>query len=158
VLFGIAQHGTWALVTLTEGVCNLGLSILLVRPYGIIGDALGTAIPLTCSMVFFMPGHLCRKLGIRLWTFLREAYALPLLISAPLIIALLFIHRWFVAHHFWQLGIQLLICGAVYGAGLAWASLTGRALRVSELAAYPDSKSAEKGLVAMGFETYQQDV
>lgn len=157
VLFGMAQHGTWAVVTLIEGVCNLGLSILLVRPYGIVGDALGTAIPLTCSMVFFMPGHLCRKLGIRLWTYLREAYLLPLLISAPLVVAVLLMHHWFVAHHYWQLGIQLSICGVVYGGGLAWASLTGRALRVGELAAFPDSKSADLTLVATGFESYQQD-
>jgi O-antigen/teichoic acid export membrane protein len=157
VLFGIAKHGTWAVVTLIEGVCNLGLSILLVRPYGIIGDALGTAIPLTCSMVFFMPGHLCRKLGIRMRTYLREAYMLPLLLSAPLVVTLLLMHRWFVAHHYWQLGIQLLICGVVYGAGLVWAYLTGRALRVGQLGAFPDSNSTKVSLVATGFESYQQD-
>ncbi|MCU1272465.1 MAG: hypothetical protein JWN74_3759 [Acidobacteriaceae bacterium] len=157
VLFGMAKHGTWAVVTLIEGVCNLILSILLVRPYGIVGDALGTAIPLTCSMVFFMPGHLCRKLGIRLQTYLREAYMLPLLTSAPLVVTLVLLHRWFVAHNYWQLGIQLLICGAVYGLALLWASLTGRALRIGKLATSPDVKSPEVGLVATGFESYQQD-
>src|SRR5579864_2439241 len=81
VLFGISRHRTWAFVTLAEGISNLILSILLVRPYGIVGDALGTAIPLTCSMVFFMPGHLCKQLGIRLWTYLREAFVLPLVVS-----------------------------------------------------------------------------
>jgi O-antigen/teichoic acid export membrane protein len=158
VLFGMAKHGTWALVTLIEGLCNLILSILLVRPYGIVGDALGTAIPLTCSMVFFMPGHLCRKLGIRLGTYLREAYVLPLLTSAPLVVTLLLLHHWFIPHNYWQLGTQLLICGSVYGPGLLWASLTGRALRVGKLAAFPDSKSPEVELVTTGFETYQQDV
>jgi O-antigen/teichoic acid export membrane protein len=157
VLFGMAKHGTWAMVTLIEGVCNLILSILLVRAYGIIGDALGTAIPLSCSMIFFMPGHVCRKLGIRMQTYLREAYLLPLLTCAPLVVTLLLLHRWFVAHNYWQLGIQLLICGAVYGLALLWASLTGRALRVRELAAFPDSKSPEVSLVATGFESYQQD-
>jgi O-antigen/teichoic acid export membrane protein len=157
VLFGMAKHGTWAVVTLIEGVCNLILSILLVRPYGIVGDALGTAIPLTCSMVFFMPGHVCRKLGIRLRTYVREAYMLPLLTSAPLVVTLLLLHRWFVAHNYWQLGIQLLIGGAVYGLALLWASLTGRALRVGELTAFPGSKSSEVSLVATGFESYQQD-
>jgi O-antigen/teichoic acid export membrane protein len=156
VLFGMAKHGTWAVVTLIEGVCNLLLSIALVRPYGIIGDALGTAIPLTCSMVFFMPGHLCKQLGIRLWTFLREAYTLPLLLSAPLVITLLLLQRWFVAHKYWQLGIQLLIAGAVYGAGLAWAWFTGRALKVGELAATLEPKPQPLA-VASGFETYQQD-
>jgi O-antigen/teichoic acid export membrane protein len=68
VLFGMSKHRTWAYVTLIEGVCNLILSIVLVRYYGIVGDAIGTAIPLTCSMLLFMPLHLCRLLGIRLRT------------------------------------------------------------------------------------------
>ncbi|HZR66105.1 MAG TPA: oligosaccharide flippase family protein [Terriglobales bacterium] len=155
VLFGMAKHGTWAIVTLTEGVCNLLLSIALVRPYGIIGDALGTAIPLTCSMVFFMPGHLCGLLGIRLRTFLREAYALPLLLTAPLVVVLLAMRRWSVAHHYWELGAQLLIAGAVYGAGLWWAWSTQRAFRVGELIS--KGKSGQIELAAAGFETFQQD-
>src|SRR5439155_26292418 len=130
VLFGISKHRTWAFVTLAEGISNLILSILLVRPYGIIGDALGTAIPLTCSMVFFMPGHLCKQLGIRLRTYLREAYILPIVVSTPLVLVLLLIRRCFVAHNDCQLGIELLIGGVLYGFGLAGLVLTSRTLRV----------------------------
>ena len=54
-LWGMAKHRTWAWVVLAEGVANLILSIILVRPYGIMGDAIGTAIPLTCSMILFLP-------------------------------------------------------------------------------------------------------
>lgn len=158
VLFGMAKHGAWAVVTLVEGICNLLLSIILVRPYGIIGDALGTAIPLTCSMVFFMPGHLCKQLGIRVRTFLREAYTLPLLVSIPLVLVLLLLHRWFVAHNYWQLGFQLMIGGAVYGAGIAWLSFTRRALKVGELGIAAQAKDSEAGsAVTSGFEAYQQD-
>jgi O-antigen/teichoic acid export membrane protein len=134
VLFGIGKHGTWAVVTLMEGICNVALSVILVRPYGIEGDAYGTAIPLACSMILFMPGHLCRRLGIRLGTYLREAYALPFLITAPLAAALLVMQRWFVPHRYWQLVVQLSIAGVVYGLGLLWVVLTKRALRVGELA------------------------
>ena len=152
VLFGISKHRTWAFVTLAEGISNLILSILLVRPYGIIGDALGTAIPLTCSMVFFMPGHLCKQLGIRLWTYLREAFVLPMVVSAPLVVALLLMRRWFVAHNYWQLGIQLLVGGIVYGLGLAWVFLTSRALRVGQLAAIQELQPFDAGLVASAVE------
>jgi hypothetical protein len=71
VLFGISKHRTWAFVTLSEGIVNLLLSITLVHYfqranhgpyYGIYGDALGTAIPLACTMTLFMPWHLCRSL------------------------------------------------------------------------------------------------
>jgi O-antigen/teichoic acid export membrane protein len=135
ILFGMSKHRTWAWVTLIEGVCNLILSIILVRPYGIIGDALGTAIPLTCSMVLFMPHHLCRLLGIRLRTYLREAFILPLLITAPLVVVLLLMKKWFIPHTYRQLAVQLVIGGAVYGLGLLWVFATKRALSVGELAA-----------------------
>ena len=123
-----------------------------MRPYGIIGDALGTAIPLTCSMVFFMPGHLCKQLGIRLWTYLREAFVLPVVVTVPLVVALLLVRRWFVAHNYWQLGIQLLIGAIVYGLGLGWAFLTRRALRVGQLAAIQEMQPFDAGLVASAVE------
>jgi O-antigen/teichoic acid export membrane protein len=134
VLFGISKHKSWAFVTLAEGIANLVLSIILVRPYGIVGDAYGTAIPLAVTMIFFMPGHLCKQLGIRVRTYLREAYFLPLLISAPMVFALFLMQRWFIPHTYAQLALQLLIAGTIYGLGLLWVVLTKRALRVGELA------------------------
>jgi O-antigen/teichoic acid export membrane protein len=133
ILFGTSQHKMFAIVALIEGVANLVLSILLVRPYGIIGDALGTAIPLTCNMVFFMPGHTCRKLGISIPTFLREAYTLPLLACAPMVVVLLLMRTWFVAHGYVQLITQMLAGGVVYGAALLWMYRTNRALHVGKL-------------------------
>jgi O-antigen/teichoic acid export membrane protein len=155
VLFGISKHRTWAFVTLGEGIANLILSIILVRPYGIIGDALGTAIPLSLTMLFFMPVHLCRKLDIRIRTFVREAYTLPALLCVPLVAVLLLMRRWFIPHNYRQLGLQLFIAIVVYGLGLLWAFLTNRALRVSEFGA--NGSAAEAASVTAGAEVYQAD-
>jgi O-antigen/teichoic acid export membrane protein len=133
VLFGMAKHKTLAIVTLIEGVANIILSIILVRPYGIVGDAVGTAIPLTATMIFFLPGHVCRKLQIPLRTFLREAYALPLIVCAPTAVALLLLKRWFVPHTYAQLGVHLGVAGVVYGGALLWAFASKRALKVGTL-------------------------
>jgi len=158
ILFGMSKHGTWAIVTMIEGIANLILSILLVRPYGIIGDALGTAIPLTCSVVLFMPRHLCKKLDIRLWTFVRESYTLPFLLSLPLAAVLLLMQRWFVPHNYRGLGLQLLIAMAVYGSGLLWAVRTNNALRVEESSLQGVSAQAEALPMSPREEIYQQDV
>jgi O-antigen/teichoic acid export membrane protein len=115
MLAGIGQHRTLGIVTVVEGVVNVILSILLVRPYGVFGDAVGTAIPLSCTVLFFLPRHACRKFGVDLATFLRQAYALPLRITAPLVLTLLLERRWFVAHRMAPLGGQILIAWAVYG-------------------------------------------
>ena len=157
VLFGISKHKTWAYVTMAEGISNLILSIILVRPYGIIGDAYGTAIPLMCSMVLFMPWHLCRLVGIRMRTYLRETYSLPILITLPLVGALLLMRRWYHPHNYRGLVVQLVIAAAVYGLGLLWAIGTRRAFQVGELAPKMAKASAERDTDAPTV-AYQEDI
>jgi O-antigen/teichoic acid export membrane protein len=132
-LMGMGRHQTWAIVTLIEGLVNVVLSIALVRPYGIIGDAVGTAAPLAITTICFLPGHLCRQLQIRIGTYLREAYFLPLIVCAPLIVALLLMKQWFVPHNYPQLSAHLVVAGAVYGLSLWWAFASKRAMKVGTL-------------------------
>jgi len=151
-LWGLAKHRTWAYVVLAEGASNLVLSVILVRPYGILGDAIGTAIPLTCSMIFFLPHHLCRLLNIKLGTYLQRAYVLPLVLCAPLVAALLLMQRWFVPHRLRELLVQLVIAGAVYAVGLAWAFWAERAWDVGHL-----GSNQEDELSLALVETYQEE-
>ena len=116
VLFGMARHKVLAVVVLLEGVANLVLSIILVRPYGIVGDAVGTAIPLLFTYVVFLPRHLSIVLGQSIRTFLVKAYTVPLLLCLPMIAVLLALQRWFVPHTLVQLCIHTLLGGSVYAA------------------------------------------
>jgi O-antigen/teichoic acid export membrane protein len=152
-LWGMAKHRTWAWVVLIEGVSNLILSVILVRPYGILGDAIGTAIPLTCSMILFLPRHLCGLLGIKLRTYLYRAFVLPLVLCIPLVAVLLLMQRWFIPHRLSELLIQLVIAGLVYGVGLAWAFWTHRAWDVGNLVA----NQVDEVTLALA-ETYQEEV
>jgi O-antigen/teichoic acid export membrane protein len=133
ILLGMGQHKTLAIVSFVEGISNLVLSIILVRPYGIIGDAVGTAIPLTCTMVFFMPRHLCGKLGLRVGTFIRQAYSLPVVLCIPTVVILLLLHHWSVPHTRFQLATQVLAASLTYGIGMLWAFLTDKAFHVPDL-------------------------
>jgi O-antigen/teichoic acid export membrane protein len=151
-LWGLAKHRTWAWVVLAEGAANLILSVLLVRPYGILGDAIGTAIPLSCSMIFFLPRHLCRLLGIRLATYLSRAFVLPFVLCIPLIAVLLLMRRWFIPHHLGELLIQLGIAGIVYAIGLGWAFWAHRAWDVGQLG----SNEEDEVMLAL-VETYQEE-
>jgi hypothetical protein len=98
--------------------------------------------------VFFMPYHLCKKLDIRVRTFVRESYTLPVLLCVPLAAVLLLMRRWYVPHNYRGLGLQLLIAALVYGAGLLWAVLSKRALHVSKLALSGRSTPVESGVMA----------
>jgi O-antigen/teichoic acid export membrane protein len=143
VLFGMNKHRTWAIVTLIEGVVNIALSIALVRPYGIIGDALGTAVPLALTTMFFLPGHLCKQLQIRLITYLREAYLLPLVICVPLTLVLLLMKQWFVPHNYPGLLAHLGAAGLVYALAMLWAFKSKRAMRVGDLRTHSEATATQ---------------
>ena len=150
-LFGMAKHHTLAAVTLLEGIANLVLSIILVRRFGVLGDAVGTAIPLTFTTLFFLPRHLCRVLNLKIRTYLSQAFLLPLILVTPLVLVLLLLQHWFVAHHFIQLAIQLAIGMAVYGLGLAWAIWSRKAWEVEGI------HDLEQQAVVQLTETFEQE-
>lgn len=124
ILFGMARHKPLAIALLIEGVANLVLSIVLVRRFGIVGDAVGTAIPLLCTSLFFLPYYLCQLLEIRISEFVRQAYTLPLALCAPLVGALLLMRHLFSAHNLLQLLIQLFVGATIYTIGALWFFLT----------------------------------
>ena len=142
ILYGMARHRTLAWISSLEAVANVLLSVILIRPLGIFGDALGTAIPLALTGIYFLPRHLCRLLGVRLRTFLSEAYTLPVLLVTPTVASLILVTRWFFAHTYWQVGMQIVIGLAPYGLGLAWAYRSGRLLRVQGTTTSPDAVDA----------------
>jgi O-antigen/teichoic acid export membrane protein len=120
ILFGMSMHKALAMVVLIEGVSNIILSVALVRPLGIIGDTIGTAIPLFCTAVFFLPRHLCRKLDVPILKFITETYSYPLLFCIPMAFVLVLMQRSFYAHRYPQLVVNLLAGGATYAVGVLW--------------------------------------
>jgi O-antigen/teichoic acid export membrane protein len=115
VLMGTGRHKTMALVVLFEGVANLVLSILLVRPYGIVGDALGTAIPLAATSVFFLPQYLCSTLNLSVVQFVKESYLASLICSIPLALTLEALNRLFPAPSYPALVLEMAVGIVVYG-------------------------------------------
>lgn len=71
VLYGTGRLRLFAVATLVDGISNLLLSLVLVRPCGITGVAIGTAIPhaVFCMVIIF---YVCRCLGITGREYLRQ--------------------------------------------------------------------------------------
>ena len=140
ILYGMARHRTLAWVTSFEAVANLILSIVLVRqngPFGgVLGDAIGTAVPLSFTALYFTPRYLSRLLNIRVSTVLRESYLLPVGLCLPLVAVLLAMRHWFPVHHLIPLATQIVMAMLVYGAGLLWAVRTRRVYEVGTLASH----------------------
>jgi O-antigen/teichoic acid export membrane protein len=143
ILFGLGKHQTVAAVTVIEGLANLVLSIALVPALGIVGDALGTAIPLTFTCLVFLPRHMKKQIGVPVITFLREAYILPILLTLPFVATLLLANRFFYPRNLIQLVIETLLVSTVFMAGLLWAYRTHRAFHVAEVAGLKQHVPAE---------------
>jgi O-antigen/teichoic acid export membrane protein len=118
VLYGMARHSKLAVVVFLEGLANLILSIVLARRLGINGVALGTAIPLACTSLVFLPIHLCHTLDLRLRDYLHTTYSYPLLLCMPLIPVLWLADRWIGTHTYPQLLLVLCIGALAYAPGL----------------------------------------
>lgn len=79
----IGQMKTWALASLGEALVNVFLSLLLVRPLGLVGVAVGTAVARTAITGVIMPVWSCRKLGIRFSQFLALGILNPVVSALP---------------------------------------------------------------------------
>jgi hypothetical protein len=86
-------------------------------------------------------------------TYFRQAFLLPLMLCAPLVVVLLMMRHWFIARNYFQLSIQLLAGSAIYSVGLLWAILTHKIWQVE---GFPDQDAANQAAVAV-IETYQQE-
>jgi O-antigen/teichoic acid export membrane protein len=130
ILLGMGHHRVLASVLLLEGAGNLLLSLLLVKPLGILGVALGTSIPLICTSVLFLPRHLCRVLDMPVRRFLSRAYFLPLILCVPMAAELWIVGSQLPIHGIGGLALEISVGGAVYGIGLALVLFTKRPPRL----------------------------
>lgn len=118
MLVGLGRLRLLTLVVFLDGVANLILSIVLLRHFGILGVAIGTAIPLTCTSLFFLPTYLCRLLKVSLRDFLRQAYLLPLVSTGAMACVLMLTRRLLQPSSYVGLLLQLVLAGAAYGLSL----------------------------------------
>lgn len=64
LLYATNKHRYYAWQNLAEGAANLALSLMLVGRYGILGVALGTAIPMLIIKLIVQPVYTARILGM----------------------------------------------------------------------------------------------
>jgi O-antigen/teichoic acid export membrane protein len=87
ILLGTGHHRLVAYSALAEAIANLILSVILVRRFGILGVAIGTAVPIVITNLFVLLPAACRMLGYRPGAFLRIVLAAPATGAVPAIVA-----------------------------------------------------------------------
>lgn len=119
VLYGTSNHHMIAKLRTYEAVANLALSLVLVRFFGIVGVALGTAVPQVVIMGILLPLMVARVIGFSLSRYCREVYLLPCAASLPYLVLSWWVGAYYPAElliSFFLQILALLLCylAAVY--------------------------------------------
>lgn len=86
VLLGVSKHKFFAISNLIEGISNVGLSLILVRYYGLFGIAMGTAIPMFVIKLFIEPAYTCKIIDLNI-KFYYTRVLLPMTIKSVTVMA-----------------------------------------------------------------------
>jgi O-antigen/teichoic acid export membrane protein len=113
-LLASAKHRMLAIANVTEAFCNLGLSILLGKMFGLIGVALGTTIPLLVMQLFWVGPYAARQLNIGLGSLIRLA------VPAASAIAVFTVLSMLLRSVAWQNGYVGVIAGGAITTVIYW--------------------------------------
>jgi O-antigen/teichoic acid export membrane protein len=87
LLYSRGRHKAMAYWTILEGVANLALSIYLAKRIGIVGVALGTAIPLIIVKLFVQPLYTLNVAKTSVTEYISKAMGRPILVGAIVLFA-----------------------------------------------------------------------
>ena len=73
LLYALNKHKAYAIATIIEAIFNVALSLILVSKYGLIGVAIGTAIPMLISKILVMPIYASKAIEIPLSIYLKAS-------------------------------------------------------------------------------------
>jgi O-antigen/teichoic acid export membrane protein len=95
ILQGLNKHQICAVCRFVEAIANLSLSIVLIRYWGIVGVAVGTAVPHLATALFAYPYFISRVVKIDFRRYVIGSYLAPILSSIPFLACCLIIDNRF---------------------------------------------------------------
>jgi len=113
------KHRSYAYVNLTEGIINLIASLLLARPLGITGVALGTLIGAFVVRLIMQPWWTCKASGIHFGEYMKFLGGV-LLRSGILIGVIIAVTSWGLKPNYQYIATSVLLATALYLAGSFW--------------------------------------
>ena len=116
VLFTMGEQPyRWvALIWWLDALCNVVLSVILVKLWGMIGVAYGTLFTMTITMAIVMPLYTCRSLRIPFVEYFKKTYFFAISAAIPLFAILWSIKRIWQPAHLLSLASLLAVCAIVY--------------------------------------------
>jgi O-antigen/teichoic acid export membrane protein len=135
VLFGVSRHRGVVLLALLNALLNLGLSILWVRPLGLTGVALGTAVPLVIVGGIATGVYAARALDLPLKRYFWEGMARPGIVSLSFLVPALVLRAFWRPMGWGPLLVAVAVRWVVFAAAAwRWAFNAGERARWSHAA------------------------
>lgn len=142
MLYGISRHKGVVTLSLLNALLNLGLSLLWVKPYGLVGVALGTAVPLALVGGITVGVYAARAMRMPVARYFWLGMGQPALLSLAFVVPALVIRQLFHPTGWLPLGVSvaapwLLFAAVVWRWGLdrpereRWAHAVPRAFGMS---------------------------
>jgi O-antigen/teichoic acid export membrane protein len=100
------MHKPLAKIYFAEALCNLALSIALIRPMGIYGVAWGTTLPSLAVSLIFWPWYVRHTLGIPVSTYLISTWLRPAITTMPFVILTYIVERLWPAPNLFAFFLQ----------------------------------------------------
>jgi len=96
-IMGVNKHRALIPAFAFEALCNVVLSVALVKPLGLIGVALGTLIPSMLVTLGYIPRCLSQSVGVPVTLFFRRAWIVPTVACLPFAVASIALEHYFPA-------------------------------------------------------------
>lgn len=117
ILLGLNKHRLMAYCRILEGITNICLSILLINKMGIIGAALGVAIPHLIMVIFVLPIIISKVVNIKLLDYFRSSYVGPAIVGLPFAFACYLASYFFNPHSLLTFFVEIFFLLSVYIVG-----------------------------------------
>jgi O-antigen/teichoic acid export membrane protein len=114
ILLGTGRHRLVAFVSLGEAIANLILSVLLVRRFGMLGVAIGTAVPIALANLLILLPAACRQVQVPVTRFLRLVLTAPVAGAVPAMAACAALRVWYPPVSLAAIFGEATIVGLVY--------------------------------------------
>lgn len=113
LLKGAGEVRRVAMVNIGTGLVNLALSAALIRPFGLVGVAVGTLIPVAFSSIFILFPAACRRVDVPVLAAFRQS-VWPATWPALIVGALLFVSRSFTPAGLGFVVVEAAAAGLLY--------------------------------------------
>jgi O-antigen/teichoic acid export membrane protein len=114
VLFAISKHKYLAYINIIEAVLNITLSIIFAHLWGIIGVAVGTALPLLFFRLFVIPQLVCKYLELSVWTYYRSLVPVTAYTIAYLALCNFLVQPFLAANTYGAIALAGIACAPLY--------------------------------------------